>query len=237
MLPLYTCGYGCYGLPLIAHIIHKWKGKLFMSILFLGDSITDSDHCFTKDNLGNGYVKYLSRALEDSVTNGGTDGFTFPQMLQKWQRTYRSSVYEMAVIAGGINEAGVIMHTGLDDGQAKDYICQSMAALTQLVLELHENGTGRILVVEPFIFPVPAHRILWTPWVEEIGKQMNRTIRILSGTDNKSVDSDTLKILSVQEPLDELAQREGLDAVTKDGIHLTDLGHRMLADTLLPYLQ
>ena len=208
-----------------------------MSILFLGDSITDSDHCFTKDNLGNGYVKYLSCALEESVTNGGTDGFTFPQMLQKWRRTYRSSVYGMTVIAGGINEAGVIMHIGLDGTQAEDYICQSMAALKQLVLELHENGTDRILVVEPFIFPVPAHRILWTPWVEEIRKQMNRTIRILSGADKKNVDSGTLKILSVQEPLDELAKRKGLDAVTTDGIHLTDPGHRILADTLLPYLQ
>lgn len=35
-------------------------------ILFLGDSITDCDHCFTKDNLGTGYVKYMAEALSNS---------------------------------------------------------------------------------------------------------------------------------------------------------------------------
>ena len=47
----------------------------------LGDSITDCDHCFSRDSLGNGYVKILSDRFErdDSdyqVRNYGTDGFT-----------------------------------------------------------------------------------------------------------------------------------------------------------------
>ena len=45
----------------------------------LGDSITDCDHCFSRDSLGNGYVKILSDRFErdDSdyqVRNYGTDG-------------------------------------------------------------------------------------------------------------------------------------------------------------------
>ena len=47
----------------------------------LGDSITDCEHCFSRDFLGNGYVKMLSDCLKRDgsdyqVRNYGTDGFT-----------------------------------------------------------------------------------------------------------------------------------------------------------------
>lgn len=56
----------------------------------LGDSITDCKHCFSRDSLGNGYVKMLSdRFKRDGsdyqVRNYGTDGFTINRLLQRIQ--------------------------------------------------------------------------------------------------------------------------------------------------------
>ena len=56
----------------------------------LGDSITDCEHCFSRDFLGNGYVKMLSDCLKRDgsdyqVRNYGTDGFTINRLLQRIQ--------------------------------------------------------------------------------------------------------------------------------------------------------
>lgn len=59
-----------------------------MNLLFLGDGITDCDHCFTADNLGLGYVKKISLLPGVIAANGGTDGFIFPRVLQKWEQMY-----------------------------------------------------------------------------------------------------------------------------------------------------
>ena len=69
-----------------------------MKYLFLGASNTDCDHCFTPDNLGKGYVKFfaLRQAFAgDTVINGGTNGFTYPRILQKYLAFYRKNALTM----------------------------------------------------------------------------------------------------------------------------------------------
>ena len=39
-------------------------------IIFLGDSITDAEHCFSENPLGNGYVDMVDKKLNHS-TGGG----------------------------------------------------------------------------------------------------------------------------------------------------------------------
>ena len=68
-----------------------------MKYLFLGASNTDCDHCFTPDNLGKGYVKFfaLRQAFAgDTVINGGTNGFTYPRILQKYLAFYREERFD-----------------------------------------------------------------------------------------------------------------------------------------------
>ena len=53
-------------------------------IIFLGDSITDAEHCFSENPLGNGYVDMVDKKLNHStgggkkydIVNCGHDGFT-----------------------------------------------------------------------------------------------------------------------------------------------------------------
>ena len=80
-------------------------------ILFLGDSITDCDHCFTKDNLGTGYVKYMADGNDNrfSLINGGVDGFTLSRIERKWQRTWKGQCFNTVFLLGGINDIGDVM--------------------------------------------------------------------------------------------------------------------------------
>ncbi|MDO4323335.1 MAG: SGNH/GDSL hydrolase family protein [Lachnospiraceae bacterium] len=195
-----------------------------MDILFLGDSITDCGHCFTADNLGDGFVKKLSLLPGINAVNGGSDGFTFPRVLQKWERLYAQNQYDCAVITGGVNETAVIAGTGLSEEQAALFLERSAEALRFLLEGLIRQRTKRILLVEPFLFPVPEYLSLWIPSLQRVRRRIKKTASVF--------DPNTVFYLSVQKELDLLAGQAGLSAVTTDGIHLTKAGHDCLAKLL-----
>jgi lysophospholipase L1-like esterase len=73
--------------------------------------------------------------------------------------------------------------------------------------------------MEPFLFPHPAEYATWEPELHQI----NDFIRQLA------FDNEIL-FLPLWEDLLSAAKKEGFSEVTTDGIHLTDEGHRILAD-------
>ncbi len=81
----------------------------------------------------------------------------------------------------------------------------------------------RLILMEPFIFQKPAEFALWLPHVQS----MSRGIASLAGKYG-------LHYVRLQAPLEQAAAKQGTDAVTIDGIHLTEGGHRILADALMP---
>ncbi len=227
-----------------------------MNILFLGGSTTDCGHCFTPDNLGNGYVKKLSLLPGITATNGGTDGFTFPDVLRKWRLMYAQNSYDCVVVTCGINDIGVIAdleEAGRHDA-AVAFLEDSMAALQTLLDEL-AGMAGRILLLEPFLFPIPQARILWLPILQEVRERIQEAITsfpIAHSSISKQASSlDTenpgkysvlpetksayaksipcARYVPTQAALESLAGQIGLSAVTTDGIHLTDKGHECLA--------
>lgn len=205
-----------------------------MDILFLGASNTDASHCFTADNLGNGYVKYTSERLFDilsvsgyslHVTNGGTDGFTFPRIYEKWKCNYSDLVYDMIVLLGGINEVGMIHNTNMNPEQADVCLKTSSSSLTAL---LHENGiqkSSHIILMEPFLFRSPQFLSLWIPTLEKMRSLIRNCIDQYHGTAQ-------LHFLPLQQKLEHLAAGKGLSYVSSDGIHLTKEGHQYVADIL-----
>lgn len=227
-----------------------------MNLLFLGDSITDCGHCFTPDNLGNGYVKYISMILQNQqsvpgqfpadknglpdrphspvtpyIVNGGSDGFTFPRILQKWKRNYQDAAWDAAVISGGINEVGYLMDADLSEDQSRQYLEYSMAALQELTASLLSRRV-KVILLEPFLFPVPDSRIRWLPCLARVREHIRDILKTFISTS----DSGSVLYVSPQPALDGLAREQGYAAVTTDGIHLTDAGSRCLAALVLPYL-
>lgn len=190
-----------------------------MNILFLGDSITDCAHNFTPDNLGGGYVKLIaSRHPEITAVNGGTNGFTFPRVLQKWQRMYAARTYERVVITCGVNEAGIVMNTGLSQEQSDELLSHSKKAAQTLIAGLLENNTSQILLIEPLLFPTAQYLVHWIPVLCSVREMIRQTVL--------EFPCDNVKYVPTQNALEQAAARE---PITHDGIHLNRFGNQYLA--------
>lgn len=193
-------------------------------ILCLGDSITDCDHCFSSDMLGNGYVKILSNMLarqgaDCQVRNRGTDGFTIFRLLQNSQ-LYLSDNSDLITILIGINDVGLMMNTDRSSIQKQKMLLQFDSRYRELITILTKS-TSHILLMEPFLFSWPAVYKNWFPYVKEMSKRIA-----------KLAADFQLPFLSLHQELNANAQIYGFSFITMDGIHLTTQGHEILAQRL-----
>lgn len=193
-------------------------------ILCLGDSITDCDHCFSSDMLGNGYVKILADILarqgaDCRVRNRGTDGFTLFRLLQNSQ-LYLTDNPDLITILIGINDVGLMMNTDRSSIQKQEMVLQFDSRYRELITILTKS-TSHILLMEPFLFSWPAVYKNWFPYVKEMSKQIE-----------KIAADFQLPFLSLNQELNAQAQLYGFSHITTDGIHLTAQGHELLAQRL-----
>lgn len=68
-----------------------------------------ADHSGTPGNLPKGIC------TSTVIINGGTDGFTFPRILRKWEQSWKRTAFDAVFILGGINEVGALMDSGMDE--------------------------------------------------------------------------------------------------------------------------
>lgn len=193
-------------------------------ILFQGDSITDADRFFLPENqgLGDGYVKMISDQLEDKQThaeviNRGIAGDCTSDLLRRWEEDCISICPDILTILIGINDVWSIMESGM-----RQTIKEFEISYESLIKQVIDNTNAKVIVMEPFVFPQPASRILWRPLLDEriqvirkLAYQYQLTLIPLDGILNSSV----IEI--------------GYDAMTTDGVHLTKTGHSILADIWL----
>lgn len=188
--------------------------------LFLGDSITDGGRLWLPEykGLGNGYVRQISLAFENQgwicqLQNRGHDGFTIQRILRNLDRDCLSLDPDYITLLAGINNIGVFFHTGESpekQGFYEDY--------ERLLWSIGEGTHARILCMGPFVFPKPAEYLKW------IGPVLEMEARIRELTEKFS----NATFLALQGPLNEAGSTYGFDAVTTDGIHLTEFGHTLL---------
>lgn len=200
-----------------------------MKLLFLGDSNTDCGHCFSKDNLGNGYVKMVDEILREHLTepiqtiNGGTDGFTFPRIYRKW-KTMWAAPFDTVVLLGGINEVGKWMNTGGDPSLLAD----SEQALNHLISGIFSAGCSNLIVLEPFLFRSPAYLIEWQDAFQKMRSMIQNTVSARTSlpmtNEGRLIYVPTMQLF------------EHRTDCSDDGIHLTASGHRILADAVASVL-
>ena len=191
--------------------------------LFLGDSITDSNHLWMPEtgSLGDGYVAMLAKQLgpDAQITNKGIDGFTVAALLERLNRGFLKGHPDVISLMIGINDIGVALNTDvtLNDLRFAEHY-------REVLMRLHDSGAA-VLCSGPFIFPHPQKYQLWIPYVLELEQIMGDICASLS-----------LSFVPLHAYMTSLVQNEDYDAVTVDGIHPTTYGHEKLADCLLPYL-
>ena len=151
----------------------------------LGDSITDCEHCFSRDFLGNGYVKMLSDCLKRDgsdyqVRNYGTDGFTINRLLQRIQgdSDFTSDIITILI---GINDIGLIMNTDRTPFQQRNMLFSFYKCYAALITILAKSNS-RIILMEPFLFPWPACYRTWLPFRQKISQMIHQLSDPVSNT-------------------------------------------------------
>ncbi len=194
------------------------------TILFLGDSITDCNHSFDPDNLGYGYVRLISEKISDDARciNKGIDGFTMPALRRLWKTQCLSLSPDMITILIGINDLAVMKNTGMDFARGIEHFTENYRELLE---EIRLITDCPIILMEPFIFPYPAEYALWEPELHEMCEAISQL----------AMQNHT-RFLPLWDTLASAAKLHGYGKITTDGIHLTKLGHEIVAEKLLETL-
>lgn len=192
--------------------------------LFLGDSITDAGHLFDPANLGEGYVSVLAEmtaADQCILCNRGHDGFTVEQVLRMLKRDGIEKHWDIISLLAGINDIPVEVYTS--HHRIPDEFSQYYTEILEF-LSLRTNA--RLILIEPFLFSIPQEYQNWQPYL-----QMESSI-----IRNLALRFDAA-LLPANEILNHAASIHGVRQITVDGIHLTSLGNRILAETWMELYQ
>ena len=192
--------------------------------LFLGDSITDCNHSFDPQNLGEGYVRILAKELGHfdgtaKIRNMGVDGFTISALTRLWNLRCKILAPDFITILVGINDISIMkgnrenIDTALNTFRLK---------YEMLIEQIQQDVSCPIILMEPFIFPHPAE---FQTWEYDVRKMNNIVSQI--------AQRHRLQFVPLLKRLLEAASEDGYDAITIDGVHLTSKGHRILADAWL----
>lgn len=190
------------------------------TLLFLGDSITDCYHNYDMDGLGEGYVRMIAEQLkygsgEVKIINKGFDGFTISALSRMWERDANSLDCDAVTILIGINDLSVMKQTRSDTAFA---IKEFKLKYGHLIRSIRQRFQGPIFLMEPFIFPYPEEYKLW----EDDLKLMSCEIQSLA-------QQNQLSYILLWDRLLHAAKETSYSEITTDGVHLTDLGHAVIA--------
>ena len=191
-------------------------------IVFTGDSITDCDRLWDEgqEKLGFGYVRMIREQLSEAeagavrIINRGHNGYTAFQMRQRWEEDCISLKPDTLTILAGVNDLSIhLCGAGGYDGEGFG------RHVEWLLRKAREKTGARIILMEPFLFLKPAEYRNWMPALGTFREPLRR-LSEQYGTAFIPL-WDVFQAAQGQYPV---------EALTTDGIHLTALGHEMIAD-------
>ncbi len=183
-------------------------------ILFLGDSITDCERFYSRDGLGEGYVKILSSALPYKIINSGFNGFTAADIKRRLKFFLQAEPKYISLLVG-VNDVPAVMEGQRGFERFSDSYESILRDLTEY--------KDKTLIILPFIFSIPAEFIMWKKVLSGMTAEIRRLCRIYGYKNILDAES----IFKTEE------ENRGSSALTTDGIHLTQEGHKVLAENWL----
>jgi lysophospholipase L1-like esterase len=200
-------------------------------LLFQGDSITDvGRNRKTQDTpndasaLGRGYVGKIAKALledhddlELRIFNRGISGNKVPDLDRRWQRDALDLQPAVISILIGVND---IWHklNGRYDGTPQDYRDGFAALLRRTRDALPEV---QLVICEPFVLRCGAVKDSWFPEFEER----------LAFAQQVAEEANALWVPFQQVFNEQVAAGSKPSHWAKDGVHPTDNGHALMAQT------
>jgi len=206
-------------------------------IVFIGDSITDANHNYSDDSLGEGYVKLIADELRLShpgveILNKGHDGFTVFSLWKFLDHDCISKKPDIVSILIGCNDVSIKMSTGrtLAEQGFQEYY-------EKILKTIRKKTKARIICMGPFIFPHPQEFANWIPemkfaesMAKEAAEKYDALFVPLHDVLNDAVSAYMEQNIrgGQQMPVSRMYEK-----ITTDGTHLTVEGARIVAEKWL----
>jgi acyl-CoA thioesterase I len=186
-------------------------------ILFIGDSVTDCGRREdAPDYLGDGYVRMIAGRLpERHVINVGISGNRVVNLRDRWHIDVVEQKPEVLSVYIGINDTWR-RYDDHDRTTTEAFEADYRACLADL------GGASTLILVEPFVLPVTEEQEIWHEDLD--GKRA--VVASLAAEFGAG-------FVPLQSLLAAAAEDHGAAALAPDGVHPTELGHRMIADAWL----
>lgn len=186
-------------------------------ILFVGDSITDCGRREdSPDFLGDGYVRMIAERLPDRhIINVGISGNRAIDLRDRWHIDVVEQHPEALTVYVGINDTWR-RYDSNDPTSASAFENNYRACLADV------GGASQVLLVEPFVLPVNEEQ---QRWHEDLDEKRAVVARLST--------EFGFAFVPLQSLLSAAAEDHGAAALAQDGVHPTELGHRLIADAWL----
>jgi acyl-CoA thioesterase I len=186
-------------------------------IVFIGDSVTD---CGRRDDppdyLGDGYVRVVAeRVPARRVVNVGIGGNRVIDLRDRWRIDVVEVKPDILSVYIGINDTWR-RYDDNDPTSAASFEADYRACLADL------GGASRLILVEPFVVPVTEEQERWH-------EDLDDKRAVVAGL----AAEFGAGFVPLQSLLAVAAEDHGAAALAQDGVHPTELGHRMIADAWL----
>ncbi|MFE9426809.1 SGNH/GDSL hydrolase family protein [Kitasatospora sp. NPDC006697] len=190
------------------------------TVLFQGDSVTDAARLEDADGLGYGYVRMAAERLTERhpglrVVNRGIAGDRVADLRRRWTADTVQHGPRLVSVLVGINDTWR-RYDNDDPTSTADFERDYRHLLTRTRDELG----AELVLVEPFLLPVSADQ--WE-WREDLDPRIHAVRRLAAEFGARLLAADGL--------LNQAARTAGgPELIALDGVHPTELGHRILAD-------
>lgn len=194
--------------------------------LFTGDSITDAGRVTDPDRqLGEGYVRRLdeafhAKALDVETVNTGVGGHRADHLRARWTADVLDHRPALVSVLIGVNDTW----RRYDSNDPTS--TEAFADNYRTVLEaLDRDVTPTLVLIEPFLVPVNDEQVEWR---QDLDPKID-VVRALAR------EFDAILVPADGE-LNQHAAQLGAQAVAFDGVHPSDLGHKLLAEMWLRHV-
>lgn len=194
--------------------------------LFLGDSITDCDHRYDTEGLGDGYVRAAAGWLgyaggRSRITNLGEDGLTSAGLLRKIKETDLPRADVVSILIG-IND--LWMQRPRDPAAYAGYYREN---IREILAHVRAAKPETILLMEPFVFDRYPESGNWKPFLTAMSEVLGE----------EAAENEDTHFLPLSDALAREAAILGDDALSSDGIHPEQAGHEVIAKAYVKMLR
>lgn len=194
-------------------------------VILVGDSITEDGRFNDPQRIGEGYVRLIHDYIKENVPdqqiailNKGISGNRVVDLAERWQADVISQNPDWVSISIGIND----VWRQLDSPDIDQITPKQFAAIYRnLLQDLRTQTNANIILMEPTIIE------------EDVSSEGNRLLKDYVDIVQRLAKAFDATLISTHQTFLNFIEKTPNISLTTDGVHMNDLGRKLMATTWL----